>query len=78
MTEAYRHLFRPQRPRPEPRDESAPRRQKLLAAEESIADARRALARARQIGAPKFRDQLIVLEDLVQLLGREVLKEAQR
>ncbi len=78
MTEAYCHLFRPQRPRPEPRDESEPRRQKLLAVEERLADARRAISRARQLGEPRFRDQLIVLEDLVQLLGREVLREAQR
>lgn len=64
-------------PRPA-RYEPDPSKLTLFAVEERLADARRAIARARQLGEPRFRDRLVVLEDVVQILQHEILREARR
>ncbi len=64
---------------PPPRPEAPgpdPVRLQLFLVESSVADAQRALARARRHASGRYRDQLVCLEDIVILLGRELLEEA--
>ncbi len=69
----WREIGQPPRPEePEP----DPVRLQLFLVESSVADAQRALARARRHASGRYRDQLALLEDIAMLLGRELLEEA--
>jgi hypothetical protein len=61
---------RPEQPDPDPR------RLHLFAMEQSVADAQRALARARRIADGRYRTQLVQLEDLTMLLSHELIRDA--